>query len=984
MSEDKDNKGENEGTGSRKSSYNRKGKKKKRSNSRFESSRNTFKGAITELKDHVFTYTGTIRAKQWLKSREAFISYAGGKYGKDVRATLTKMEDTIITAKETASHDRETIKDLTPLEAKNWEFDINKYRIAAKDLKDNLGILFDKLWGQCDLGMQNKVKSHAGWKSAVKKSDNGGTAWELIFHIRYRGDDHMKPKGSEYQRKYGAYKQSLYNNYCQGDDRYPKNVADTCTMLDSYKFNSKLYSVRTPVVRHTYLSHGKKEKNKESESSESDSSQQDDNGTRNRYRNLTCYQCGRKGHIATICKATEHIDGTAITMKNKTHKGAQQTGAMMLIDQSDSENSDNDDTESDVEDYLDEDDYNYQIGWPSCMTGITKANKTVVVEDVRKNSKHAFNQSRGRINPYWVLLDNQLTVYVFCQKSFLTNIHEEATEELHIYTNARMTIITHMGGRGLEGYGYMIEYNNLTMGNYFKVTDPSGEVKIFRPSQKGLYYWDSEHLFTDNIQTSAMVKATPNMFNEGTRDIKRAEAARALQYVAGHLSEAQPLKICQKRQLVNSPVMPRDVQLMRAILGPGVAGLKGKTVRCKKQIVEPNMTPTNDVLPVLQAIIHFYGKHNFHNTTILADEQFKPLTMSLAGKHIELNIVSCNEHISMDLAPTTIVTGIAPDYSLHFQVAYGTYAQTRDETDNTMKARTTGVIAMGPTQNFQGGIDFYSLLSGRIISRAPNNYTVSPMPDEAIHRIKRLSRSSRPGLHFTNINNDPYASDEDDDSTYSPSSDDESDSDSSRNDDDDPSLDHPLAPAGVTNAFADANDNDITNDQDTEALDTNITGVAHERNEDIQPGPEPTGVATVTSVGTTGVTNGPDQQSDTDDENTDKEDNESSTATEQHEDEDNTRSSSNGRRLNQGQYQRPMADQFEYQYFQGMLDGGTIKASEQIEPLSTHEKTNYDSVLQHIKTSIHREQMIEDYILTQYSLQTGLKTYCPSDCIITC
>eukprot|EP00536_Pseudo-nitzschia_multiseries_P019225 jgi/Psemu1/59588/gm1.59588_g len=45
---------------------------------------NTFKGAITELKNHVFTYTGTIWAKQWLKSREAFISYAGGKYGKDV------------------------------------------------------------------------------------------------------------------------------------------------------------------------------------------------------------------------------------------------------------------------------------------------------------------------------------------------------------------------------------------------------------------------------------------------------------------------------------------------------------------------------------------------------------------------------------------------------------------------------------------------------------------------------------------------------------------------------------------------------------------------------------------------------------------------------------------------------------------------------------------------------------------------------------
>eukprot|EP00536_Pseudo-nitzschia_multiseries_P016621 jgi/Psemu1/46927/gm1.46927_g len=511
MSEDKDNKGEGEGNGSWKSSYSKKGRKKKQSNSKFESSGNTFKGPIAELKYHVFTYTGTIQARQWLKSREAFIPYAGGKYGKDVRATLlTEMEVTIITAKAPASHDRETIKGLTPLGAKIWEHDIKECRIAAKELEDNLGILFDKLWGQCDLGMQNKVKSHIGWKSAVKKSDviklleiideicSSGVqskytpvqiflSKKKLHNFRQADNQSLTKYHEEFDmlvylatifimnandNKYGAYKQSLYNNYCQGDDQYPKTVADACTMLDSYKFNPKLYSVRMPVVGHTYLSRGKKEKNKESEGSESDSSQQDDNG----------------GHIATICKATEHIvDGTAITMKNKANEGEQQTGAMMLIDRSDSEDDDDNNTESDVEDYVDDDDYNYQIGWTNCMTGITKVNKTVVVEDVRENNKHAFNQSRGRVNPYWVLLDNQLTVHVFCQKSFLTNIRE-TTEELHLYTNAGMTIITHMGD--LPGFGrvwfhpegianvlsfdgvartkgYMIEYNNLTMGNYF-------------------------------------------------------------------------------------------------------------------------------------------------------------------------------------------------------------------------------------------------------------------------------------------------------------------------------------------------------------------------------------------------------------------------------------------------------------------------------------------------------------------------------------
>eukprot|EP00536_Pseudo-nitzschia_multiseries_P010032 jgi/Psemu1/24794/gm1.24794_g len=513
MSEDKDNKTEGEGSGSQKSSFSKKGRKKKRSNSKFESSGNTFKGPIPELEDHAFTYTRNIWAKQWLKSREAFISsYTGGKYGKDVRTTLTEMEVTIITAKAPASHDRETIKALTPLEAKNWEFDIKEYRIAAKELEDNLGIMFDKLWEQCDLEMQNKVKSHIGWKSAVKKS-NVIELLEIINKICSSGNQSKytpKPKGPKNKRNIDECKQ-----------RYVGNDIRECTRglpghyIHHERKRQQVRSIQTVTVQQLlpgrllipedhcgrvhhvgqlqYLSRSKKEKNEESEGSKSDSSQ-DDNGVRNRYHNLTCYRCGRKGHITTICKAIEHIDGTAIATKNKVNEGEQQMGAMMLIDQSDSKDDDDDNTKSDVEDYLNEDNYNYQIGWTNCMKGLTKVNKMVVVED----------PSWDRINPYWVLLDNQLAVHVFCQKSFLTNI-QEGTEELHLYTNAGMTITTHVGdlpGFGSvwfhpEGiasvllfdgvartHGYMIEYNNLTMGNYFRVTNPLGEVKIFRPSRK--------------------------------------------------------------------------------------------------------------------------------------------------------------------------------------------------------------------------------------------------------------------------------------------------------------------------------------------------------------------------------------------------------------------------------------------------------------------------------------------------------------------
>eukprot|EP00536_Pseudo-nitzschia_multiseries_P008838 jgi/Psemu1/21542/gm1.21542_g len=361
--------------------------------------------------------------------------------------------------------------------------------------------------------------------------------------------------------------------------------------------------------------------------------------------------------------------------------------------------------------------------------------------------------------------------------------------------------------------------------------------------------------------------------------------------------------------------------------------------------------------------------------------------MSLAGKHIELNIASHNKHVpeaehynptikercrcifstlpynkvpkrmivtmarnatfylnafpwddgmSNELAPTTsIATGIAPDYSLHFQVAYGTYAQTRDKTDNTMKARNDRCHCHGTDAKFP---------KGQIISRTPSGYTISSMPDKAIQRIERLAHSSCPGLHFTSINNEPDASknDDNDDSTYSPSSDEEYSSDSSHNDDDPDDHTTP-APAGVTNANVNYEEEPL----EEPPLDTNITGVAIVEPTIDGDEEEMTGVATVD----------PPENEDSDDETTEEEADKASIDKETDD------------------HRRPMDNQFEYQYFQGTLEGTPIKASEQIKPLSPHEKTNYNVTLQYIETDNHKEQMIEDYILTQSSLQTRLKKF---------
>ena len=51
-----------------------------------------------------------------------------------------------------------------------------------------------------------------------------------------------------------------------------------------------------------------------------------------------------------------------------------------------------------------------------------------------------FKQSGGKVNPTWVLLDNQSTVNIFSNPNMVVNIRE-TSREMHVYCNARKLII---------------------------------------------------------------------------------------------------------------------------------------------------------------------------------------------------------------------------------------------------------------------------------------------------------------------------------------------------------------------------------------------------------------------------------------------------------------------------------------------------------------------------------------------------------------
>ena len=106
-----------------------------------------------------------------------------------------------------------------------------------------------------------------------------------------------------------------------------------------------------------------------------------------------------------------------------------------------------------------------------------------------------------------------------------------------------------------------------------------------------------------------------------------------------------------------------------------------------------------------------------------------------------LNTFPATDGVSDTLSPRELIVGLKIDYNRHCRVEYGTYVQVHEETDNSLKSRTTGAIALRPTGNAQGGFYFYSLTSGRRLNR--NRWTTLPLPADVIDRVHFLARRGR-------------------------------------------------------------------------------------------------------------------------------------------------------------------------------------------------------------------------------------------------
>jgi hypothetical protein len=196
----------------------------------------------------------------------------------------------------------------------------------------------------------------------------------------------------------------------------------------------------------------------------------------------------------------------------------------------------------------------------------------------------------------------------------------------------------------------------------------------------------------------------------------------------------------------------------------------------------------------IQKTLDVYAKRGFVVTHIIGDGEFHPLIAELEAMKITLNTTAQNEHVpeienankmiksrvrgiiatwpytkvpnafkiacvqycvfyinmtpkkasaSRYMSPREIVDGTKLDFNKHCRIPFGQYCHVHEDraVTNTMLPRTTGAIAFGPSGNAQGAYKFFSLTTGRTITR--RKFIELPITSDVIEQVAALAKAEK-------------------------------------------------------------------------------------------------------------------------------------------------------------------------------------------------------------------------------------------------
>ncbi|KAI2499082.1 Reverse transcriptase (RNA-dependent DNA polymerase) [Fragilaria crotonensis] len=608
-------------------------------------------------KGHIYDCTDAKQADLFIKTTSAISTYVAtnfSKYGADISIAVETLSLPIF------DDPMDPPPDASETRKRMWAKEVDDYMKRIGALAENIRAMYSLVWGQCSDIMQQKIEACDGFKEMNMKRD-GLKLLETIKNLSYQYQSQKYVAQSlleakkrflncsqgrtvtvkEYQTKFknlydvikytggtmvdpaiekielgnrkkedlseeeqitmahnaeermlamafiiGADKarfshlmENLENDFLQGHDNFPTDLNMAYNLLSNWKQHVDVNYVKNAgangEVSFVNADAGKKDKTPKAQ--------------------ITCHRCRQKGHYASECDNERVTDD-----KPKDAKAKSQTGTTLLTDGAHEYDADFLDDQPDYDDFQ-----------------FINHDETGVAMQIGKD---------GRLPQTWILLDNQSTVDVFCNKKMLTNIREH-TNAMDIHCNAGITSTKWIGE--LKGYGtvwynpngianilslsrvkergYRVTFDT-SDGNAFHVHKSDGDVRVFAQSARGY--------------TTLTLASTTRV-----------------QKIIGRPSTRTFMSIVEKNLLPNCPVTRDDIIAAERIFGPDIGSLKGKTVQKRPDPVKvdyaniPGSIMSRYQKVVLAGDIMFVNKLPFF-MTISRHIKFSTAEL-LINRHIE-------------------------------------------------------------------------------------------------------------------------------------------------------------------------------------------------------------------------------------------------------------------------------------------------------------------------------------------------------------